>query len=471
MHDDERRLAERLRRYESRIPVEHEAPVVVRPSRVPMWAMGTVAAALVGVAILGANLVVDDGQVANASPTATPSPSPSLTASESPSGSVHATPSPSLVASATATPQPPVATPTPAPLGVGWEGSVQGWGEVRIHRITSEGGRFWALGSIEQDPVIWSSTDGTSWEDVTLPFPNSWDRKPSVFVFVSQLASVGDRLVAVGTVGAIDNLNVVAWESTDRGESWTELATGSFMQDAFATTDITNGPAGLVVATHGNAPGTGSAWRSTNGGRTWTEHAPPGQDLGISAVVGTASRYLLAGMVGESCCGEPTSPRIWSSEDGATWTQASVEGSDRVGRVHALTVDGSGRWLAVGALDQRIVTWRSSDGTEWTLSADLRAARLFGVYDEPDTHLLRLIGHPDGYIVFDGGDPLTTWTSRDGFTWTSTPVASPGGLRAADSQIGFMNGIARVGDTVILAGEDYLPASPDAAFVWIGRVR
>lgn len=79
MHDDERRLGERLKRYEARIPIDREPPVLGRPSRFPRWALAGAGAALLGVAVLAANPITDP-RIGSASPTpsstgSTPDPS------------------------------------------------------------------------------------------------------------------------------------------------------------------------------------------------------------------------------------------------------------------------------------------------------------------------------------------------------------------------------------------------------------
>jgi hypothetical protein len=77
MNDDDRRLADRLSRYESRVPVSG-APVEVRPRRVPWAAVSGVAAVVILAVVLGSNLLRDEPAVGNASPTPSVSPGESL---------------------------------------------------------------------------------------------------------------------------------------------------------------------------------------------------------------------------------------------------------------------------------------------------------------------------------------------------------------------------------------------------------
>lgn len=409
-------------------------------------AVGLVAAAIVAFVLVTSPREGGDGSASPVASIAAPSPS----ATEP----VTAAPSVSPTASTSEAPAPPIG-------GVAWQSEVAGGRDGAVRRITAEGDRFYALGSIGQDATIWSSADGLDWDVSTLPFPESWDREePAVFISASNLVSVDGRLVALGTVGALDNLNVVVWEQTDGGE-WSEIDTAPFMAAAFNALDVTAGPAGLVVVTHHYAVGTGSAWRSADGGRTWTEHRPPGDNVEAYAVVGTGDRYLVAGSVGEDIEGTGSSPRIWTSADGATWTAVTLEGSEAEGRVEQLTVDGSGRWVAVGTLDGRVVAWRSDDGASWALAAEFRP---IGRASRAE---FRLAGIPDGYLAFDPGEPVMSWTSTDGVEWTPSEELRPGGIAGPPN---WAAGIARIGDTVMVAGQT--PSVEGTGwFTWTGSIQ
>jgi len=463
MDDDQfdRDLAQRLRAYEARIP-DDEAPLPgTRVARRPPWAafIGVGALGVVASGILALVLVsAPRDAIGEASPSASASigaPSPSAT---------HApTPAESPVPTASTSETPTATTLPPAPLaGVAWGSAVAGGHEGFVRRITAEGDQFYALGALGDDAVIWSSGDGRSWDVATLPFPASWEREAPVFISASNLVASDGRLVAIGTVGALDNLNVVIWESTDGG-SWREIDTGAFMAAAYSVLDVTAGPGGLVVVTHHYAGGTGSAWRSTDGGHTWTEHRPPGESVEAAAVVGTGAGYLIAGSTGADDMDTGGSPRIWGSDDGSAWTPLEIEGGDGEGRVNQLTVDGSGRWVAVGTLNGRAVAWRSEDGISWTIAADFRS-------DGPDTRgAFRLVGIPDGFLALDLSDPIVSWISGDGRGWTSSDQPMPTGL---EGRAGWGTGIARISDTVVVVGEDY---GPDGAgfgwFTWVGTIQ
>jgi hypothetical protein len=465
MTDDDRRLAQRLRAYESRVPDPPAPTTSLAGGRMP-WAIAGLGAAAVLVGAVVAGNLLDEPAVGDV-----PSPSPSPSAIATPS----ATPGGSLLPSATAAPSDSPAPSTPAPTappqaaisGVAWDdtaGTIDG----SVYRVTAEGGLFYALGSLDFDSAaVWSSSDGSTWRAFELPFPSEWGPEPGS-VLASNMASVDGRLVVVGTVSINDYLEPVVWESTD-GIEWQEVDSGDFRLDAFNVLDVSAGPAELVAITHEYGAGSGSAWRSADGGRTWTEHTLPGDAPTATVVVGTTRGYLIGGAVGESYDAEVTSsPRIWHSPDGtgSSWQPASVEGSGGRGMVDQLAIDGSGRWVAIGTLNGRVVAWQSVDrGLSWAVVADL------GVPDGSGRSGFRVVGAPDGFVAVSGSDPAVTWTSVDGASWQQGPPLHPGGVRDG-LQLFWQPSIARIGDRVVVVGEAHDPAaaSERAWVAWAGVI-
>ena len=467
MNDDDRLLRDRLRAYESRVPDAPE-PSVSFGGRPPWAAFAAIgAAAVLAGAVIAGNLA--NREVGDADPTSTPTPSATAEASPVPTATPAATPG------AISSPAPTVTPPTEAPTlepqapisGVALEDravTVDG----SLHRIAAEGTVFYALGGTEADAAaIWSSTDGSTWRRADLPFPAEWDPPGSARAYAHSLVSVGGRLVAIGTAVMSDYAEVVVWESTD-GMAWQEIDTGSFRTAAFMIQDVTNGPAGLVAIDHHYGPGTGTAWRSGDGGHTWTEHRPPGEDVDVNTTVGTTRGYLIAGAVGETFSNEvSTSPRIWYSNDAMTWTPASLEGGDGIGEVEQLAIDGSGRWVAIGSLNGRIVAWRSTDrGLSWAVTAD------FGPVGESTRSGFRLASAPDGFIAVSTDDPAVTWTSADGVIWTAGAAQRPAGLPEGRTML-WASGIARIGDTLIVGGSAVGPEGQgdDQWLAWRGRIQ
>ena len=128
-----------------------------------------------------------------------------------------------------------------------------------------------------------------------------------------------------------------------------------------------------------------------------------------------------------------------------------------------MTVNGSGTFVAIGTLEDRKIVWTSRDTETWSLSADL------GSMSPSAPSGLLLAGLPDGFIAIDTMAPghLITWTSSDGVGWFAqdSPLPSLDGEQVQS----FGNGIARLGDRVVLAG----PLDPNAEggrFSWVGHI-
>lgn len=337
----------------------------------------------------------------------------------------------------------PAAQPTElgGPSALSWDEAAHVVDEGQVRRVVAEAGRLWALGftghtssGLGGEPVIWASATGEDWARVSLPIPVSASLQPQVLVEVEHLAAVGDRLLAFGSVSALDSSVSVAWESAD-GNTWAETNA----PPVNFVTDVTSGPAGLVLTSRGYGEGTGGVWLSPDGGLTWVETTPSPGTATMSAVVGTSDHYVLVGTLIRPD-GRPQ-PAVWISPDGRSWSQAELEGHDADGSVSAVTLDGSGRWVAIGLLRAAAATWRSSDGATWELTEGFLPAgdRLHGSG-------WRLTGLPRGFLIVDLYG--TAWFSGDGAVWQTieAPPSPEGGEHAG--------GIARIAERIIIIHND-----------------
>jgi hypothetical protein len=143
---------------------------------------------------------------------------------------------------------------------------------------------------------------------------------------------------------------------------------------------------------------------------------------------------------------------VWSSADGATWTQVTPNAGFPARSHHALLVFNDRLWVIGGNgtnPDPNVQcsclndVWSSADGVTWQLENA----------DPPF--------HPRGQhaaVVFDGrmwvmggsapfqiGDGVTVWSSTDGVTWTAVFSPVPWGERAASSLTVFNNRMFLVG--------------------------
>jgi photosystem II stability/assembly factor-like uncharacterized protein len=113
-----------------------------------------------------------------------------------------------------------------------------------------------------------------------------------------------------------------------------------------------------------------------------------------------------------------------SGDRGTTW--AAAEAEPILGDLRGVDGNGSGRWVAVGAEDEKpAVLVSNNDGRNWTtVTAVLEAAELYGiVWHEPSSRFVAVGG--DGF--FEG----RVFSSIDGKVWTPVPAlpATAGQLR------------------------------------------
>jgi hypothetical protein len=325
---------------------------------------------------------------------ATPSAAPTVP-TDPPSAAPTETP-------ATSTPAP---EPTPSAVPtVAWEAvTVPVAGQLSAMTDVVPGGDgLLAIGyDGEFGSIVWTSSDGREWRDVT---PAGFESAG-----LAGVIEFSGGLLAVGRANTLDVDAELAgaWLSTD-GLNW-RPATGSDemrgqMIDAVET------DAGLFAV--GGVPGADSAgfWRSTDGGETWER---------IGGDVEHAFLWAIAeGGPGLVATGWRRNPEpdlaIWTSADGEDWTLApdpegfrGFEGVDIVNHDGTLIVAGR----SVATAGARI--WTSTDGLDW------RAVEL---PDAPGELGLRVIVEaPYGVVAVGNLDTsAVAWVSIDaGTTWTA----------------------------------------------------
>lgn len=311
--------------------------------------------------------------------------SPSATPSESP-----ADPS-----------QPVTPSPAPAPAAVSWEAASVPDAEMAssITAIVPGGDGLVAIGFDGAfGSLLWTSTDGRTWTDVT---PQSfasagiagvvewqggligvgrgntldvdaqraavyrsddgltWRQVPGGEEMLGQLIDVvatDDGLFAVGGVPGEDAAGI--WRSTD-GETWER--TGGTFEHAFMWSIAEGGPGLVAVGWRRNPEPDLAVWTSTDGA-AWTLAPDPESFEGYEAtdVIGLDGTLV---MVGSPVAGGQG--RIWVSEDGLAWELAEVAGMD--GEAFARTVNRTPAGLVAtgSAGDQRGAAWLSTDGRSW----------------------------------------------------------------------------------------------------------
>jgi len=247
---------------------------------------------------------------------------------------------------------------------------------------------------------------------------------------------------------------------------WAEAEDGSWIP---ADSIDPNSRWGLVAWRGGFVDwGQVGAIRRSDDGLVWRDaRAGPG-DSNLSMIVPAGDRLLLVG--------EATTERVgaWLSVDGSTWTAVRaapvalwaavaspergmiVAGSGQPNAIISVSADGvawrtvaaptavgggafvtglaisSGAVVAIGDIDGRAASWRSTDLSEWTEAATPWGGDvvLAGVAD---------IG---GTLVIAGGRNArpALWLSSDGLRWSAVDLPVDGGVRGEATTVRATNG-------------------------------
>ncbi len=257
------------------------------------------------------------------------------------------------------------------------------------------------LGTNGSTTTVWSSSDGSTWSQVSSP--GAFDISGRRFVAQGLADDGSGGLVVVGnSIGSSStDVAAMAWRSRD-GKTWVTTEVDSSRGQEMIGGAVAR-PGAVVTA------GNGVAWFSPDGLR-WTPYVLPGAQNYIPRAVGSwdGGFVIVALWNGE---GGPRSA-VWYSTTGRDWTQAatSLDGFDARG------VAGSGgRIVAVGsdtgAKSQGLAaSWSSTDGKTWVKST--------APSDQPQTAM-------DGVTVVDG-----TWVAvgapDTNAAGTASQVAQPG---------------------------------------------
>ena len=299
------------------------------------------------------------------------------------------------------------------PSGLGWsllDGAL-GAGDIRVGSITAYGDGFVAVGT-EDDAraAVWVSADGTEWRRI--PDQPSFSDVP--WIWMQAVASNNDQLVAVGKHEADGHLRAAAWTSTD-GETWTRLD-GPFHGD----------PAHLQQQMEG--------------------------------VITTANGYIAFGWEAENWSGIRAA--IWTSEDGTTWTRATICGTIRHGD--------PGEWgiRNIAAVGDRLVAISGEGRVHISNNGNI-----WHTYELDQEHLTDvrpgdIVATDFGFIMVgtrNGSDnrnqTAAMFISADGINWTEeTPNTALGTS---------IRRLAATGDdTIIGIGFQSEPAGMGLAAIW-----
>ena len=193
--------------------------------------------------------------------------------------------------------------------GAPWVTGNEGLGKSHVHEFASDGTYVYvaAAGWPNGVGVYRSGTGGLAWEPTT-PIPTA--ATPYVST-TSTVAALGSAIYA-GQPG--DGL----WRSNDAGGTWTSVATPTL-----AVWKVASNGADLYLGTDNGA------YRSSDGGTSWTTLGPAGFTITDVAVVGAGIDVTTTTNGAQAQA---------TSDDGATWSTASLGGSGVALAAHGASV-------------------------------------------------------------------------------------------------------------------------------------
>lgn len=330
-------------------------------------------------------------------------------------------------------------------------------------RYVAVGGRWGVEGA---RGLIWTSSDGIRWEEVTQAFPD---------LDFTRVVWDGTRFVAIaGRADMGVNVYPESWTSTD-GLTWER---GGLIGPALDSGEVAN--TGRLMAVGSGWLLGGSIWSladnqqrpaffTSTDGVTWetVELRDVGSgSLGQLAQLADGTLFATgceepgdtnSGAQGASCLMRP-----WYSDDGESWAPGPVFG---------LELSGIGRWGerliglsstgdAFNDPSARTRVLVSDDGADWTELSVLAGeeAGASGIH-VLDNELVLSGGH-----VFGGMFPIAAaWRSADGVSWVPIPLGLP------DGAIG--SGVAGVhlaaDGRIVLTGHAWMSETDTRPVVWI----
>jgi hypothetical protein len=215
----------------------------------------------------------------------------------------------------------------------------------------------------------WFSPNAQSW----LPegaFPlQEGDRVTAVTASATGFVAVGQN-----AIGGVQDTPVV-WTSTD-GKTWQRMsdATIGLTVKGGQVTGITHAASsGNVTVITGTLAGGGSAtWRSGDGGLNWTQVTIPAAAGQGTAVAGLAP--LKTGFVAVRAVGGATGA-VYTSANGTMWKQTATLATANGDALTIGQVSGGPAGAVVeGTADNLVLTFLSANGTTWTGTNPIGAA-------------------------------------------------------------------------------------------------
>lgn len=338
-------------------------------------------------------------------------------------------------------------------------------------------------------PASWISPDGHSWSQASQSFPlNGGPRSDSSGTAVNGVASATidtGRTVSQGALAAVGGSPSAQrlWTSRD-GTSWNEVplpANAANAADWRAGRVATDGSTTIVVDNS-----TGSPRVLVDRPRGWTEVSADPAVFGPPRPTATPARLLTEGMTmvlfirvddpGQVLGTETTSAAVLTSRDGTNWTAlnpapfAGHSVADATTLTNGLVAVGHTSALSstLSAGPTGASAWFSPDTANWTLSpepptvfggAPLGAARADAVTRLGATVVA--VGR-QATSPATPADQAVAWTSADGHVWSpATPLDTAAGLGIEDPK-----GVCAGPQSVVAVGTAVRSGPGSQAMAW-----
>jgi hypothetical protein len=258
-----------------------------------------------------------------------------------------------------------------------------GAGDHEIDGLASNDGALVAVGGVRSatawSPASWISPNGATWSEASEAFPQSLRPQPGTGGSVARAVAVDPAEVAAG-----GTLNVVGgsataqrlWTSTD-GTQWQETALPVTAADATGwTADLVATAAGTTVIVDDEV---GQPHVLVHSARGWDDVSassavfgrprPTAEPVGLARGAGPLVLAVDIDTPGAAIGSGTTNVAVLSSDDGTVWRVMAQGGALAGGRVDGLAATADGL-VAVGTTGSgRAAIWTSPTGTTWTVSA------------------------------------------------------------------------------------------------------
>ncbi len=274
---------------------------------------------------------------------------------------------------------------------------------------------------------VWQTSDGLNWSELSTDAPFS-PRLTTGTEFNGQMWVIGGEGTRDSSGTSVRN---DVWRSSD-GLNWSKAtAAGAIFsrRAGHAVVAFNNklwviGGGDNVAAAGGPSARLNDVWSSSDGAN-WTQQTPAGGTIFSprmfhAAVVYAGKLWVIGGDVASGTPSDTDANDVWYTADGTTWVNASANAAFPARAGHSVTVLNDSMWLIGGdnAGAGLADVWKSTDGVAWTQQLPVGTS-----FSARTTHATAVL---NGRLYVVGGAAGTAygvnqyndvWSTADGTTW------------------------------------------------------